>query len=267
MENRPAYVQLAEMSAPFWVAGRARLEGEHIVLAPDTEAFYVSQREAERGRSLVGELLALRDEHDLLGFGRTWGLLWHGPDADEYREPVASSYTVVSDLNLILQLAFALRTSIDSPKPQASDRLRDLLTRRTRVDPKRWPTDLADLDVERHAEAIILGLLNRGLNDAPWRHVGRADWLPDRGTGRTHRRGARTAGHFYSLTRYSDLVGYAYDGLRRYLLDRVELFECARASCLRIRPRQHGNQRYCSTRCESKAKEERRATRRKQKAA
>ena len=67
-------------------------------------------------------------------------------------------------------------------------------------------------------------------------------------------------GHLYSLTRYDDLAGYAYDTLRRHLLERVELFACEH--CGRINVRTRGLQCYCPTLCDSRAKEERHKARR-----
>jgi hypothetical protein len=277
VESPAAYVQLLEMSAPEWVSGTARIDGDDVVLIPEVDSFYVSQREMERGRSLFAELFAVDDAYDVLGFARTWGLLWHGPNATEYREPVADWFRVVRELRAVLEIIHAQRESIASRDPTAIERLRAVLAQHVQIDRETWPEALPT-DDERVAEIVVLDLLNCGLESTRL-GVTSAAWIGypmETGSGDTVEAWGQP-GHFYSLTRFDTLVGYAFDTLRRHIMEQVELYACAH--CGRINPRTHGNQVYCPSarpdarhpptssprsrpsRCESAAKEQRKRER------
>lgn len=255
-----AYGQLADASAPEWIRGRARLDGDSVVLEPGGEPFTLWQRERELGRSLLGDLLDVRGAYDVLGFARTWGLLWHGPGASEYREPIADWLRAAGELRLVLEIAFRLQASLKSRKPEVTERLRELLHARIQVDEKHWPANLAVLDVERRAAACVMVLLNRGLLATRLGVISTAllTYPMDAGKGETiEARGLPD--QFYNVTFFKDLVGYAYGTLARHIVERHKLYECD--DCGAVKPRLHGNVKYCSTRCESAAKEERRKAR------
>jgi hypothetical protein len=276
VESKPAYVQLFEMSAPYWVSGTPRIDGDDVVLIPKGDSFYISQREMERGRSLFEEIIAVDDVYDVLRFARTWGLLWHGPDAAEHHEPVAEWFRVVRELRAVLEIIHAQRESIASRDPTATDRLRAVLARHVRIDREIWPEGLP-ADAEREADFVVVTLLNRGL-ESTRPGITSAAWIGypmETGSGDTVAAWGQP-GHFYNWTRFDSLSGYAYDTLLRHIVQRVELYACAH--CGRINPRTHGNQVYCPSvrpdakqptsssrsrpsRCQSAATEQRRRER------
>ena len=97
-----------KVGPPEWLRGPARLEGEHIVL--DT-------RRAERyppmaTTDLAFDLAAIRRPSDSLEFCRRYGLLWHGPDSEDYREEVSRWQDEALELTGVLQLNSAVRRAV-----------------------------------------------------------------------------------------------------------------------------------------------------------
>jgi hypothetical protein len=66
-----------------WLRGRALLDEDYIVLDKAHSTEYQPMTTTE----LLFDLAAIRRPSDALPFVRRYGLLFHGPDADEFREP------------------------------------------------------------------------------------------------------------------------------------------------------------------------------------
>ena len=106
-----------------------------------------------------------------------------------------------------LEIVFALRESIESRGSEAADRLRDVLERRVRIDPERWPSEYAQLDLERRADIVVVALLNRGLESTRLGVTSASliGYPMEMGNGDTAAARA-LPGHFYSLTRFDGVL-------------------------------------------------------------
>ncbi len=81
MEEEAEGVAIA--AAPtFWVRGHARIEGDWIVLDPKQQTKYLPLA----GSNMVLEFAAIKKPSDACEFASKYGLLWHGPDADQFVE-------------------------------------------------------------------------------------------------------------------------------------------------------------------------------------
>src|SRR4051794_27952564 len=66
---------------PVWVRGKARVDGEEIVLGPAKTELYDAPN-SKHHATLLEDLAALHDfkRGDPIAFVRHHGLIWHGPD-------------------------------------------------------------------------------------------------------------------------------------------------------------------------------------------
>jgi hypothetical protein len=255
VEPSPAYAFVRDMCGPHWICGAARIEGDDVVRTSRSEPFNVYLREKALGRSVVDDLRLTRDAADVRHFVQRWGLLLYGPDAEQGREPLMHWFVIADELQLILDLYGAQRASIATRDPDTTDKLRRLLRERGLTgDRLTSEEDLGVLDAERLADCWIAALLESGLERVR-PGVGIASMIQypindelDIARGQP--------GHYFHVARFSDLIGYAYHTIAQHVWARAETFACVWCGAMNIR--QHGNQRYCPSRCESAAKEARR---------
>ena len=103
---------------PVWVRGRAKIEGDEIVLDA-TRAETFSAFEPEHYETLLLDLAALRNFklQDPVAFARRHGLLWHGPDQvsrGEVREDLRWWGAVGEYLSMTIGLYVSLQKGLES---------------------------------------------------------------------------------------------------------------------------------------------------------
>src|SRR5215211_7469228 len=84
-----------------WIRGPARIDKGWIILDQKRAQLY----QPMESTNLVFDLASIRRPSDALEFCATYGLLWHGPDSDEYKEDfsawvdAAGTLTGIIDIN------------------------------------------------------------------------------------------------------------------------------------------------------------------------
>lgn len=223
IEHRPAA----------WLRGPARLEDGFVVLDSDRAEEYVPWEEEGL---LLYDLAAIRRPHDALGFARRWGLLHHGPGADEYREPFRDWENEALVLTGALAIYRALRLATGGD-PDGFAELRgrwaDALV------PESGKRPVSDEDYLANASSATAALVSEKLEGVEQRITAEADYGGDPGV-------------FAYFVNTPDLVAHAWFELSSEIVQRVPLSTCP--ECGRIFPVKHGRQRFCDERCAARAR-------------
>jgi len=86
------------MEPPMWLRGRARHDAGMIMLdEPEQYSIYGN-------KGLVFELAGIREPDEAVAFATTYGLLWHGADSEDRREPFERWMTEAGKLTNLLRL-------------------------------------------------------------------------------------------------------------------------------------------------------------------
>jgi hypothetical protein len=187
------------------------------------------------------ELAGVETPADAVILAARFGLLRIGPGSPTAREPFAVWQQAANDLSRILRLYVLMREAEDD-QPAADQLCRHLHMLRQLVseDERRF---LNRYDSRRQASIVIAQAVNHGLEGASERLVSAASIEQDQ-DGHVVR---GEPDHFFFAPELTNLESLAYHQLALTLADGSDVFICAR--CGRPRPRTHGNQRHCNTRC------------------
>lgn len=217
-----------------WVRGRARHEGGAIVLDPISLTSY--KPFADDVTDYPYELAAINEPQDAVDFARRYGLLRHGPDADEYREPwpewEEAALRVRGIGRLGVDLGQALKGDGDAKES-------------IRAHAKRWGDQFeapaaSDEEALAQASLVVASMVDDGLQDVGFgiqAEVGLR--LPDGSEGRS--------GGFAFSPRAPDLLSLIYYALSLALVERVPGRTCD--GCGRVFLVRDPRQRYHDTRC------------------
>jgi hypothetical protein len=235
-------------AGPRWVRGFGRVAAGWVELdtrRPVEEYVPISEPD------LVFDLADIRRPQDAVRFVRRYGLLWHGPGADTFRERFSEWEETAQTLRGILWYAATLRDAL-SGAPVAQEELR------------RRAADLTDLfqapaasldELYAQVSVVIARAVSEGLQGVEEGLEAAVEWETAPGSGI-----AGPPGQFVFSAHAPHLVGYAYHQLALLLVQRVPLGTCE--GCGRFFRVEHGRQRYCSPRCAGRVRWRRWATRR-----
>ncbi len=214
-----------------WLRGPATFEDGWIVL--DRERATEYQPYSEKG--MVFELAAVQTHHDALAFVQRYGLLRHGPDAQEWREPLEEWQSEALTLRGILYLLRALRQGLEGDMEDLRARWRGAIAPLFLASPENDQELLAQA-----AKAVAL-VVSEGLENV---EEGIAAMGVDWEEG--------SIGEFRLAARPRDLLGYVYHELAMLIVNRAPLNVCA--ECGRVFPITDPRQKYCSSACGSHAR-------------
>lgn len=230
-------VAITLVQHPEWARGKARIEGQEIVLdesKADTYWLY----ESERAEQMAFDLAAMaprrsgRDPQQVKAFVQRYGLLWHGPDklsSGECREPLADWWLAAENLHTVLYFSTKIGASLREGSAAPVRRLFE--GSGVTFNP---PTDEAYLMAATRGVAV---LLNEGLHDGQWGMV----------TGNPGE--VRLA--FYPR----NLVAAAYANIASLVATRAEFKECP--GCDRIFQPKSGKQKYHAPECATRTRQRR----------
>jgi hypothetical protein len=223
---------------PQWIRGPAVLDGEFVVLEDRQRELYQPH---VHSNELLFDLLGLREDHDILGFVRKYGLLVHGPDAKEHRESLkdwwVDAWLLMTTLKLYMDLDALLEG--DAPRFDAVRR-NELLRAHTGGDE---PPVLLD-DLERLATGAVAHGITAGLGAVRMRVVGD-----------TENEVGGSPGFYRYFFEPEHLLGHAYAEIAHLVVQRAPLAECPEDG--RLFAVEHGRQKFCSPQCAGRARSRR----------
>jgi hypothetical protein len=223
-----------------WVRGRARYEGDDIVIDQGTVREY--QPFATPGNTtLAFELAAVTTPEDAVSFARKYGLLRRGPGAADLRESWASWENAVQTIHVVLRIYVSLRQAI-SGDGEAMEYLRGIApTMEELFDAGASNDD----ELMAQASSLVAQTVNAGLGDVGLGFEAEIGLkLPDGSVGKV--------GRFSLSARSPDLLGVIYYGLAGALGRSQPARVCE--GCGRIFPIEDPRQRYHDQRCAQRAR-------------
>jgi hypothetical protein len=222
---------------PEWERGRAVFRDRYVCL--ETRESYLPFEE-DVG-ALLFELAAVEQPEDAVAVASRFGLLRSRPGAPLARERFTVWQEVAGNLSGILKLYVLLRES--ATDEAAAMQLRQMMREFRQHADDGQRSFLDGYDTGPQASIVIAEAVNAGLGGATERLVSAASV-------EQHQHGNVVRGepdHFFFAPELINLEGLAYHQLALTLADGSDIFICAR--CERARPRTHGNQKHCNTRC------------------
>jgi predicted nucleic acid-binding Zn ribbon protein len=240
---------------PEWVRGPAYVEGDEIILYEAAAERYFTD-ESEHRQRLLMNLIELRDcePQDVVSFVYHHGLLWHGPEqlgSGECRESLTEWRVAVGNLwvtiGLYLTLNGAWEAGTAKPVREYLKRLRD-------PDIDLFYERIPDNDRQclEAASTLLAERITRGMEGCSWTLVAACSlW----------REGVQEGGPMDFLLGDDppDLVAAAYAQLAQRLAKKAPFEECE--GCGKTFTPEHGRQRYCSKRCNNRARKARQRAR------
>jgi len=227
-----------------WLRGYTRVEGEWIVLDPSRAEQYRPLSE----KGYLYDLAAVRRPTDAVAFGRKYGLLWHGPNATEYREKFADWEDVTIRLNYCLQLYLTLRRATDGDQEALSDLRKRFLPGLLPLFSE--PIETAD-DLLGAGAQVLAWQVNEGLDSAQEMisplfveyHEGDLSGPLLR---------SRFSGTFGFTVQTPNLVALAYHELAMAITNRAPMSKCP--VCGRFFVVKDARQEYCTPTCAGRAR-------------
>jgi hypothetical protein len=225
-----------------WVRGRARFEGGAITLDPATTKDYSVLAD---GGPALWELGAIRRPQDAVDFARRFGLLHHGPDAEELREPWTEWESTALRIHSILVTANSLRAARWGDDAEATKYIREITS--TPAWRGLWEA-AAQTDEQRWAQvgAWVASSVSNGLAGMEW-GIDTAPGAPDL---------------FLYAPRPSDLLGWIYYNLAQTFVNARPTRRCE--GCGVIFLVHDDRQRYHDKRCAQRRRYHRAAEKRRQ---
>jgi len=222
-----------------WVHGDAKYDAGDIVLTNPVKYRLVAMEVYE---NILFGIANIQNPDDAVAFATKFGLLWSGPDADEYREDYELWSQEAVLLLSTLQMYAWLQDAIDG-----NEKALALLWK---YGPLAYaplfeidiPDDNDDLLLER-VSVSIAWIVSRGLAGVEEGLVATVEYEKD------------TPGKFVLSSRPQSLVGAAYHGLALTIANRVSLKACDQ--CGKLFPVTHGARLYCSETCSYRSRHKR----------
>jgi hypothetical protein len=216
-----------------WLRGIASLEDGWIVLDPARATKYPLYEETE----VPYDLTRVERPPDALAFVRQYGLLWHGPGADDHRERFENWKNAASGIASLCTMLIRLReaargdrTAIDwlwGLAPQFQELFSEALIQ-------------TDDQLLAYASKAIAAGVNWGLAGVDQLVFAEVDWKEGR------------VGEFVMSAHAPTLLGYAYHRLALDIAGRTPLAGCP--ECGRIFEIVDPRQRYCDSTCAGRAR-------------
>jgi hypothetical protein len=231
----PAYTP-----TPLWIRGEATIDGEWIVLDPARAETYPAPSDQP---SLLFDLAVLQQPQDALEFVRKYGLLRHGPDAKEFREPFSDWLDVAKTLNADLVLAYILSAALkgDPASCQALWNLETLWRQMYDFE----SVAITDVDLFSQATAILARRVTEGLQGVQERLE----------AGVIDEEDVKLSVFSFSV-HAPDLIGYAYHQFALLLTEGGQIAGICKA-CHRFFQLADVRQQYCSPTCAARTRYQR----------
>jgi len=232
------------LTPPQWLRGPAVIDGDHVVLEERQRETYQPH---VHPYELLLDLAGVDSRHDILGFVRKHGLLWHGPDADEHRESLEDWAVATGWLRWTLLLYADLGDFVDGDESRFDAvRTNELVRVFAGGEPPVYRDELKHLASEAVSHAITAGLGEVRVNVVAASETSYTESRP---------------GEFSFLFDPANLLGHAYAEAAHLIVQRAPLTQCP--ECGRLFAVEHGRQKFCTPTCAGRARQRRFAERHK----
>lgn len=234
--TQPA-VTLARAAERSWLRGPITLTPDRWLVLDRAQAVEYQPASDAHERASMFALANIRTPKDAVRFAEQRGLLWHGPDAADLREPFNDWWTEANDLRKTLDLCLTLRQA--RAGTVGVRMLRNVLGHTGAG---------SDADVFAHASALLLDRVNQKLADTTIyvaADVG-AEGLD---------------GTFCLNLASASPLHHTYFQLAQLLMNEVQFATCAEPMCRRFFAQTDPRQHYCSPTCANRARQRRWAER------
>ncbi len=212
-------------AGPFWLRGPMTLTPDRSLVLDRAQAVEYQPASDAHMRASVYELANIHQPKDAVRFAEQRGLLWHGPDAADLREPFADWWKEANDLRKTLDLCLTLRYARAGTVGVRT--LRNVLAH-TSAGP--------DADVFGHPSALLSNRVNQKLADTTI-HVA-ADASAE-----------GWAGTFRLDLASASPLHHVYFQLAQTLLNNAQFAMCPEPVCRRFFAQIDPRQQYCSPTC------------------
>ena len=234
------YVQRAQQ--PQWLRGEARYDRGWLSLDRATTEEYQPFQES----GLLFDLAAVREPQDAIAFVRRYGLLRHGPDDADLREPFSQWQADATTLAGMLAMTRAVRASAAGDE-DASAELWQVWEPGLR---RAFQAPAADDDeLRQQASVAVAWLVSEGLKGAEERLEADVQW------GYGPEEGGGDPGQFHLSIHPPSLLALIYHQLAMLLTGRVPLGTCE--ECGRFYAMDDPRKRFCSPTCASRSRRRR----------
>jgi hypothetical protein len=233
------------IAPPEWIRGPAIIDGDEVVLEDRQRERY--QPHTHAGEMLV-DLAGISEPHDILRFVRQYGLLRHGPDANNHREALEEWRIAAGWLRSTLAVAVDLADSLNGVG-SAYDNLRE--NELVRLHAANGEPPVLHDELESIASAALAHAVTAGLGDVRTRIVSDMESVD----------GATDPGRFRYFFEPDDLLGHLFASAAHLIVQRAPLARCP--ECGRYFAVEHGRQQFCTPSCASRARYKRFAAKRK----
>ncbi|HHX44471.1 MAG TPA: hypothetical protein GX714_10860 [Chloroflexi bacterium] len=215
---------------PAWLRGPASVVDGWIVLDRQRAHEY----HPYGASNLAFDLAAVSTPQDAIAFVTRYGLLRHGPQANEWREPYSEWQQESSQLRAVFMLKSALDRALEGA-PEELQRLAPVIRPLWQGAPEN------DKELTEQAAKTIAMIVSEGLRGVEHRLIAMFEW------------GAGNApNEFATGIHPTDLVGYAYHHVAQLLNKKVVWLACP--ECGQYFVPTDGRQRYCSPTCAGRAR-------------
>jgi len=216
---------------PLWIRGQAELDDGWIVL----DRVGAEEYQPPSEKDLLFDLADVRRPTDIVTFARRYGLLEHGPDADDLRERVEGWLETAQWLSGILLLYVEVRDASEGDETA----LAKLRNRAAEIAAFYEEPANGDEELLEQASHLIAWAISEGLNGVEIR--------VDAGVVMYDEEELGVPGVFGLSAHPHDLLGYVYFQLALFVTQRLPGRTCD--ECGRVFPVTHKRQRFCSEQC------------------
>lgn len=219
-------------AAPLWLRGPISLTPDKWLVLERAHAATYQPVTDTHTHVVLFDLANIHKPQDALRFAEQHGLLWHGPDAHDLREPFKDWWEEAHDVRKMLNLCMTWQQA------RTGGSTRELRSWFGRVH------DLQDADMLARAAALITERVSQK--------------LADYGVRLALNKESNSAMGIFSLGPASaSPLHRAYWQLAQLLTNDVPLATCAEAFCSRFFEQTDPRQQYCSPTCANRARQRR----------
>jgi hypothetical protein len=229
------------LTPPQWLRGPAVIDGDHVVLEDRQRELYQPHVHADQ---MLFDLIAVHEPNDVLRFVRRYGLLQHGPDATDHREPLEDWRIAVGFLLQTVKLYLDLM-AYGNGDASRYDALRENELVRSHSSDRVSPV-LRD-ELERLASGAVAHAITAGLGGGDSKSNVRI-----RIVAATESEGGGEPGIFQYFFEPPDLLGHAFAEVAHLAVQRAPLAQCP--ECGRFFAVEHGRQQFCTPACACRAR-------------